>query len=253
MTKIKNINFLIVLAVSFSLIFGILIRSYNINYEDFWFDEILSFWIADPYISIGESLTRHNSIEQIPFFYYLLLKFIYGIFGYETHVGRYLSLFFSILGMLSIVYLSLIVKKNNSYILSLFLVSTNVFLIIYSQELRAYSLVFFLSTLNLIFFFKIVNLKNNKKITFIIFTFLQILMILSHPFALIIFFSTILFSVFEYLKFNKKFYELNYSILITLIFTIFYFYFLYFPNINNFPSWIEQPGLKLYTNFYFSK
>ena len=252
MTKNKNINFLIVLAIGFSLIFGILIRSYNINYEDFWFDEILSFWIADPYISIGESLERHNGIEQIPFFFNLLLKFIYGIFGYETHVGRYLSLFFSILSMLSIIYLSLIVKKNNSYILSLFLVSTNVFLIIYSQELRAYSLVFFLSTLNLIFFFKIINLKNNKKITFIIFSFLQILMILSHPFTLIIFFSTILFSVFEYLKFNKKFYELNYSILITLIFTIFYLYF-YFSNTNTYPTWIEQPDLKFYSNFYFSK
>ena len=252
MTKIKNINFLIVLAVGFSLIFGILVRSYNINYEDFWFDEILSFWIADPYISIGESLDRHHSIEQIPFFFHLLLKFIHGIFGYEVDVGRYLSLFFSILSMLSIIYLSLIVKKNNSYILSLFLVSTNVFLIIYSQELRAYSLVFFLSTLNLIFFFKIINLKNNKKITFIIFSFLQILMILSHPFTLIIFFSIILFSIFEYLKFNKKFYELNYSILITLIFTIFYLYF-YFSNTNTYPSWIEQPSLKFYTNFYFSK
>ena len=112
----ENINFLIVLAIGFSLIFGILIRSYNINYEDFWFDEILSFWIADPYISIGESLDRHHSIEQIPFFFNLLLKFIHGIFGYETHVGRYLSLFFSILSMISIIYLSLIVKKNNFYI-----------------------------------------------------------------------------------------------------------------------------------------
>tara|TARA_Y100000590_G_scaffold139253_1_gene159434 strand:- start:1671 stop:3110 length:1440 start_codon:yes stop_codon:yes gene_type:complete len=252
MTKIKNTNFFIVLLVSFSLIFGILIRSYNINYEDFWFDEILSFWIADPYISIGESLERHRSIEQIPFFFHLLLKFIHGIFGYETHVGRYLSLFFSILSMLSIIYLALIIKKNNFYILSLFLVSTNVFLVIYSQELRPYSLVFFLSTLNLIFFFKIINLKNNKKITFIIFTFLQILMILSHPFTLIIFFSTILFSIIEYLKFNKKLYELNYSILITLIFTIFYLY-LYFANTGTYPSWIEQPNYKFYTNFYFSK
>ena len=111
MTKNKNINFLIVLAISFSLIFGILIRSYNINYEDFWFDEIVTFWISDPYISIGETLERHYSVEAIPSFFNLLLKFIYRIFGYETHVGRYLSLFFSILSMLSIIYLSLIVKK----------------------------------------------------------------------------------------------------------------------------------------------
>jgi len=56
----------------------------------------------------------------------------------------------------------------------------------------------------------------------------------------------------EYLKFNKKLYELNYSILITLIFTIFYLYF-YLDDINKFPSWVEQPDLKFYTNFYFSK
>ena len=74
MTKIKNTNFFIVLAVGFSLIFGILIRSYNINYEDFWFDEIVTFWISDPYISIGESLERHYSVEATPFFFNLLLS-----------------------------------------------------------------------------------------------------------------------------------------------------------------------------------
>ena len=36
-------------------VFGIFMRVYNINYENFWFDEILSFWIADPTISFMDS------------------------------------------------------------------------------------------------------------------------------------------------------------------------------------------------------
>ena len=40
MTKNKNINFLIVLAVGFSLILGSLLRLYNINYENLWLDEM---------------------------------------------------------------------------------------------------------------------------------------------------------------------------------------------------------------------
>ena len=51
----------------------------------------------------------------------------------------------------------------------------------------------------------------------------------------------------KYLKFNKKLYDLNYSILITLVFAIFYLYF-YFTDTNTFPSWIEQPGLKFYVH-----
>ena len=68
MTKIKNINFLIVLAVSFSLIFGSLLRLYNLNYESLWLDEIVTFWITDPFIEINENYKRNNDAGATPFY-----------------------------------------------------------------------------------------------------------------------------------------------------------------------------------------
>ena len=78
----KFIIFIIIIA-------GVFFRFNQINYEDFWIDEIFSFWIADPNISFFETIKRHNSIEQIPIFFNLMLKFFYSIFGYDVKIGRY--------------------------------------------------------------------------------------------------------------------------------------------------------------------
>ena len=133
----KNLIFLIL------ILFSIIIRFFNINYDNLWFDEILSFWIADPQLTLQESFKRHESIEQIPFFYNFLLKIFFNLFGYDSNYGRYLSLIFNILGIIFATNLCRIIKVSNSYLFALFLFSTNIFLINYSQELRPYSLVFF--------------------------------------------------------------------------------------------------------------
>ena len=73
---------------------------------------------------------------------------MYKVFGYETYVGRYLTGVFGILSILYVAYISRIIKKNDSYLLTIFLISLNVFLIAYSQELRVYSITFFLISLN---------------------------------------------------------------------------------------------------------
>ena len=237
------------------LFFGVALRSYNINFEYLWFDEILSFWIANPNIPLSENLERHKSIESIPFLYNFLLKQFYGIFGYEINVGRYLSLILNILSIILITLTSYNIKKNNAYILSLFLLSFNVFLIAYAQEMRSYSLVLFLCSLDLFFLIYIIKKDESKDINIliiIIFTLIQVLMILSHPFTLIIFFSTVIFSYLSLYKLKKKFRELNYSIFFTSIFTVFYL-FIYLKNMEIFPSWIDHPDLSFYTNFYFSK
>ena len=61
-----------------------------------------------------------------------------------------------------------------------------------------------------------------------------------------------MFSIIKFFKFDENLKELNYSIIITLILCFFYFL-SYYKNTNIYPSWIIQPDLKFYTNFYFSK
>lgn len=248
----KKINIIIIFSCLF---FAFFIRAYNIGYDNLWFDEISSFWVSDPRISLEESLTRHNNIEKTPFLYFSILKINFQLFSYDSIIGRYLSLFFNILGIIFSVLICRLIKKNSAYILALFIFSTNIFLINYSQELRVYSLVFFLSSIYLYLFLKINNFSNNQKFDkfyFILISLILTLLLISHQFSLIIFFSTAIFLCFKYLfkKPNSK--TLIYNFYFGAFFSLIYIFFS-IKNFGSSPSWIVQPDLKFYTNFYFSK
>jgi len=172
---------------------GITFRLYNLNIENFWIDEMVTFWVTDPLITINETI--HRNIESdLHFFFNLILKLYFSFTSYEINLGRYLPAALSILSIISIFYLSIILKTKN-YIFLLFLISFNVYLIKYSQELRSYSLIFFLTSVSLIFFFKITDKNYNKKnLVTIFFIISQLLIVLTHIYGLIIIFSFIIFN-----------------------------------------------------------
>ena len=163
-------------------------------------------------------------------------------------------------GFLSIFTVSYLCKKfvsNKSYLLTLCLTSLNIYLIIYSQEMRVYILTFFLISLALIFFFNLYNENKSKIITknFILFSFFMLLAILSHPFSIIVLSSLICFIILDYFLFKAKNIKINISLILISIFTLFFLfhYLQYVSLVTDTIDWIKQPGLKFYTNFYFSK
>ena len=85
----------------------------------------------------------------------LLLKSFYKIFGYNPELGRYIPFLFGILSIPLLGILSKQVKDNDSYLISILLISINIYLIAYSQETRHYSLVFLASIVNLIIYYNI--------------------------------------------------------------------------------------------------
>jgi hypothetical protein len=255
MENFKNIKFLFII---FCVSFGITTRVYNLNFDNLWFDEIVSFWVSEPTISFKESYHRNFLAEKQPFFFNFLLKILHQIFGYSPNVGRYFSSTMGILSIFSVTYLSKILSKNNAYLITLFLISTNIFLIIYSQETRVYMTMFFLGSINLILFFKLIDAHETKmhlnKIT-IFFILSNIIMILSGPLTLIIFFSIVLFSIINYFKFKKYFKNLHLALGIISLFIIIYIPYYVFNTqaYDEFTVWTKHPDLKFYTNFYFSK
>ena len=100
MNKI-NINFLY---YSVLIFITILFRLYNINYDDFWIDEIISFYISDPSITLNEFYHRHKTLENSPFLFNFILRNYFEIFGYNTLIARY---FPSILNSLSIFFFNI--------------------------------------------------------------------------------------------------------------------------------------------------
>ena len=249
MLKILNakiIFFCIILA-------GIILRLYNIGYDDLWYDEIISFWVSSPQHTFIESYSIHSQIEINTYTYHFLLKVIYNLFGYDLNYARYLSAFFSILSILLIPYLTKELKYKNLTNLTTFLVAFNIFLISYSQEGRVYSILFFFSLASYLYFIKIFY-KRTKIYTYFLFFISTLVAIILHPFAMIIFFSysLFLFSRFTILKEVRP--DINYSLITIFIFSIL-FYFSFFLNMNFANSehyWISNPDLKFYTNFYFS-
>ena len=241
----------------FFILIGVFLRFYQLNFENYWFDELIDFWVADPNISLNATFLRRELIDdQTPYLFQLLLKIYLKFFGYDPEVGRYVPLFFGALSIPFVGILSYQVAKNNSFLLTILLVSINIYLIKYSQETRTYSLVFFLSTINLIFYYKIIssNLIDIKRIyIFSLFVIFSVLSLSSHPFVFIIFFSQIAYSVYSFFVFRNK----NVLFLLSIPFTlIIYLIINYNYLISQFTYneyFLEHENWKFYYNYYFSR
>jgi len=248
----KNI---IIYFILFFLI-GIFLRTYHLNFENYWLDEMLSYWVADPSISFSETLVRRERLEQTPVLFALILKEYLRFFSYEPEIGRHVPLFFGILSIPLLGILSHQISKNNSFLLTIFLTSINVYLISYSQEVRPYSLVFLLSIINLNLYYKIISesLSFLKKIIFFnLFIIFSVLLLSSHPFTLVILFSQIINSIFFFLFFKKK----NYLFFLSIPFILSIYLFLNFNYLIELLSdnehFLTHENWKFYYNYYFSR
>ena len=247
-----NSNSLINFILFISLITGIFLRLFNINYDDLWIDEMATFWVTDPSLNFSEMIERHKATELAPQFYYFIIYLLHKIFGYDPGVGRYFSSFVGILSIFSSGYLIKTIVKNNTYKLGIFLISFNVFLISYSMEMRTYMLMFFIATLSLITIFKYLERKKNYLLFLFFIT--QICLTLTHPFSLIIFASISILPIYQYI--NKHPIDKNFLITLAITgFSILMITYLHYSNlkIGGDYLWNEQPSLKFYTNFYFSQ
>jgi len=241
----------------FFILIGIFVRFYQLNLENYWFDELIDFWVADPNISFNATFLRRELIDdQTPYLFQLLLKIYLKVFGYDPEIGRHVPLIFGVLSIPLIGILSYQVAKNNSLLLTILLVSTNIYLIKYSQETRTYTLVFLLSTLNLIFYYKIISsdlISFNRIYIFFIFVIFSVLSLSSHPFVFIIFFSQIAYSVYSLFVFrNKNFLFLISIPFILIIYLIINYNYLISQLAYN-EYFLAHENWKFYYNYYFSR
>jgi len=239
------------------ILIGVFLRTYQLNFENYWLDEMISYWVADPNISHNEALIRREQLGATsPVLFDLILREYLTFFSYEPEYGRHVPLIF---GALSIPFLGILshqISKNNSYLLTIFLASINVYLISYSQEVRPYSFIFFLSIINLIFYYKIVskNEKIFKKIIFFnLFVIFSVLTLSSHPFTFIILFSQIINSIYVFLFFKKKnylfFLSVFFILLIYLLFNLDYI----ISQLSYNKYFLPHENWKFYYNYYFSR
>lgn len=251
-------KFKILIFSIFILTIGILLRHHQLNFEDYWFDEIISFWQSDPSISFNQTLNRAKSLDGgTSLFFNIILKYFFYFFGYSPEIGRYVPFIFGILSIPLISYLSyLYFPSKTNFLLTIFLTSFNWHLISYSQETRLYSLYFLLSILSLIFFNKIGYKTENKyslkySFFYILFTSLGII---NHIFFLIIIFSKLFFIFLNFFENKKKSIFLLFNIFMSVgVYLLIMHEYLISTISQTSLSWIKQVDFAFFTNFYFSR
>jgi uncharacterized membrane protein len=235
------------------LLIATILRILGLNFEDYWIDEQISFWISDPNINFSTFVNRvheYNDGSHYPFL--ILLRIFFKLFGYNPEIGRILPMVFNILSIPAIGILAYQIKKNNGYFLTIFLASINFYLISYSQELRVYSLLYFISILNIIFFFQLIKEKKNK-IWSLLYVATNLFGLFSHIFFLIIILSQATYVFINYFSSKKNFFTLVTLIGISILFYIFIGYDSLIIQLSKKDFWINQIKLDFFYNYFFSR
>ena len=231
--------------------FGLLLRGFNINFNDFWSDEMVSFYLSNPKLEFSETV-KLIFASNLTVTFEIILKFFHKIFGYNFQYSRYLILLLSII---SIFYFYKLIKNNKSYysaILGIILLSINIYHIRYSIELRSYMLTFLLAIIliNLIFYQgKIREFRNflSYSLIFIV----SLLMLFSHAFSIIVIIS-INFYIFLLWVIRKSFTKNTTLLFLSTSISSFLFILIYINNISHTPSWLPAFKSSFFTNYYFS-
>ena len=250
---IKNtLNYSTPLLISFLLI--IFFSTYQINLEDLWFDELITFSITDPNLSHYETYEKIIKEENTPPLYFFLIKFVFKIFGYNYQLLRLPNIIFNVISL--IIFFSIIVgiSRDKKFIsLSLILFSLNWFLISNSHEGRVYSFYCMISLIYIKIYLDIIS-KNNSITSFksLVFFFFTIIIINTFLFSFLII-GTIFFYELFFRRYTKSFYLINFLMFFSIIISL-YLNLDFYQKVLNFKAIsINNPDINFYLFNYFFK
>tara|TARA_B100000989_G_scaffold278443_1_gene240244 strand:- start:3490 stop:4896 length:1407 start_codon:yes stop_codon:yes gene_type:complete len=236
-----------------SLIVIIFFSLYQINFEDLWFDELLTFSITNPELSNIDTYNLIIREENTPPIYYFLIKIYFNFFGYDYQLLRLPNVIFNVISLL--IFFSILneISKNNKFIfLSSILFSLNFFLIAYSQEARVYSFYLLTSLAYLKFYLKTFNLENSFSIRQLLpFFLLSIILINTFLFSFLIIGTSIFFELIKKQNLKKKI-LINFILIFSIMISI-YLNYDYYEKVISFKAVsINNPNIDFFLfNFFF--
>lgn len=179
------------LLLSLTLI-GTILRFYNLGYNSLWLDEATTYNLAVKSIPDIWLATTGGEFNP-PLFYWA--EHIMLLLGNSEVVLRFLP---ALLGILTIPLTYLVGKEfmdRNTGIIAATAFASSPFLLFYSQEARAYSMMLFFVTFAMVFYFR--ALKNNSLRDWALFGVLSALAFWSHFYALVIIGALFLYALYE--------------------------------------------------------
>ncbi len=226
---------------AFIIIVNVILKSFFLDATPFWYDEMIS--IKDTQLDFGH-IKHEAEWDNNPPFYYYCLWIWHSIIPISEFTSRFLSVLF-VAFAIGLFYL--FARKhfdNKTAVASTVLLTLSNFILFYSQETRAYSLVLLLAVISTGQFFK--YLKDPKLFNLILLSFVNFLIIYTHYLAGLIVFVQYLIILFFHRKKYVSFFTIQSLIIVGLI--ALRFTKKQFLNILNFNKkddfWLETSGFK---------
>jgi uncharacterized membrane protein len=173
---------------------GAILRFYHLGYNSLWLDEVSTLNFAIKSIPDIWQATTAGEFNP-PLFYWA--EHVMLFFGNSEVVLRFIP---ALLGVLTIPLIYLAGKEfmdRNTGIIAAAAFTFSPFLIYYSQEARAYSMMLFFVAFSMVFYFR--GLKNNDFMDWALFGILSALAFWSHFYALVIIGALVLYALYELL------------------------------------------------------
>lgn len=216
------------------LALALFLRLYKLNNTVIWYDE------ADSIASATRSVEFYKDKEIVykPF-YFILLKAWIKLFGVTPCCVRLLSVFFGLWSIYGIYALGKTIFDKKTGLFLSFVLTVSPLHVYYSREVRHFSLILFLTILS--FYFFVLLLKYQKVKFFVLSLVLNILAILTHPFAIFILLSQFLTLCFARNIYHKR----RFILVLIFLFLIYLGIFLSsFEIIAHMTLWMHNPGFK---------
>jgi uncharacterized membrane protein len=139
---------------------------------------------SDPKIHFNTLFNYLKYQDQHPPLFYLLERFLFGIFGTSAIVARSLSVVAGTLCIWAMYLLGTELYNKRVGIIAAFFTSINYYCIYYSQEARSYMLAFLFVCLSFLFLVKLI--KNLNKVNAVGYSAFALAMIYTHYFCLFV-------------------------------------------------------------------
>jgi len=231
------------LVLAIIILVGISLRLYKLDSQCLWYDETTKIASAKCQYTLREFFQHADPKEVV---YTLLLKIWMKIFGDSEFAVRSMSVLFGVLSVFFIYILASELFSETVGLISSFLLSISPFHIYYSQQNLLYTLFLLLAILSTLIFVRVYN--TNKKILYLAYFIVNILLCYTHFFGLyILLIHNASLYFFKKSDFFKKKWLITQGLLIILV-VFFIFLILYMeprPNQIGQLDWISKPNFGL--------
>ncbi|WP_221931743.1 glycosyltransferase family 39 protein [Flavobacterium sp. GT3R68] len=207
---------------------------------------------SDPKLTLKQFYDGIMFWEFIPHLYFLLLRFVFEVFGYSTLVARVFSGVIGVVGIYAIYLFAKELFNKRSGLIAAALLSVNIFHISYSQEMRPYGMLFLFTVMA--FYRLVIFIKKPTILHAVYYGIFAGLIVNSHFFGFITIFSQYLILLFFLItspKENKKtffFYSFISGIVTLIIFLPAYEAIIRVSEISSF--WLQKPGPDAFTMMF---